>query len=65
MECIDLFLIVMAGMTLGGLAAAIARETSERQLCWWEHVALWAASIALLCFIAHNMSGVGVTAELN
>ncbi|WP_445219917.1 hypothetical protein ACKWRH_07190 [Bradyrhizobium sp. Pa8] len=65
MEGIDLLSIVMAGMTLGGLAAAIARETYERQLCWWEHVALWAASIALLCFIAYNMSGVGVTVESN
>lgn len=61
MEGIDLFVLVMAGMTLGGLAAAIAREGSEREFCWWKHLALWAAAIALLCIIAHKI----VEAEAN
>lgn len=55
MEGIDLFVLVMAGMTLGGVAAAIAREESESEFCWWKHLALWAASVALLCIIAHQM----------
>ncbi|WP_439373309.1 hypothetical protein [Bradyrhizobium sp. DASA03120] len=55
MEGIDLFAGVIAGMTLGGLAAAIARETSERELSCWEYLALWAASITLLCFIVRIM----------
>ncbi|WFU80460.1 hypothetical protein QA645_39260 [Bradyrhizobium sp. CIAT3101] len=55
MEAIDLFVVVMAGMSLGGLAAAIARETSERESYCWEYLALWAASIALLCFIVRIM----------
>ncbi|GLR89957.1 hypothetical protein GCM10007857_66710 [Bradyrhizobium iriomotense] len=55
MKGIDLFIIVLAGLTLGGLAAAIARETFERELRWWEYLALWAASIALLCCIVRIM----------
>ncbi|WFU39836.1 hypothetical protein QA640_36775 [Bradyrhizobium sp. CB82] len=51
MKDIDMFVTVIAGMTLGGLAATIARETSERELSWWHYLALWAASIALLCVI--------------
>ncbi|WP_161491286.1 MULTISPECIES: hypothetical protein [Bradyrhizobium] len=57
MEGFDLFSMVMAGVSLGGLAAVIARDTSGRELPWWKHLALWAASIALLCFIAYKMSG--------
>lgn len=40
MRDFNLFLLLIGGMTLGGIACAIAQDTSERPLRHWECAAL-------------------------
>lgn len=57
-EGIELFLVLIAGMTSGGLAAVIAREASDRELLVGTPSAVGRLNRSLL-FIAHNLCGAG------
>lgn len=48
MDHINLYIIVIGGMTLGGLMAAIARDAAEGKLSWLMFGVLMLAGLAIM-----------------
>lgn len=47
MEGINLYVITIAGITLGGLMMTLARAVSDRELSWWARGLLLIAGLAV------------------